>query len=464
MTVRVLKFGGTSVADASRIGDVAKIVESTRSERSAPVVVVSALAGVTDLLDQALVSVHREDREGLESVLADIERRHRWVVSHGVQDSSRRHHLNLIVDAAFESIRGTLRSIRQLGELTPKARDGVLAAGESLSGPIVCAVLQDRSVQAEWIDPRDWLATDETFGRAVVDMEATRGRAMDRFHQVVEAGGVPLTGGFVGASAGGETTTLGRGGSDTSAAILAACLGAERLQIWTDVDGLMSADPRHVVDARTLPVVDYDEASGLAHYGARVLHPSCLAPVASLEIPVEVRNTLNPDRSGTRIVSREKGLGEEAAGDGIVGVASRERITILRVKRVDARADGPFVSSVMDICRGRKVSTEMMVASAGEVHLVLPEGAQTAEALTPLRELGDVQVDDTCSLVAVIGSALARDAVCRAKVMAAIARWEPRLVVLGAAESSLLAVLPRAALGEAVRGLHQQFFAGVDTR
>lgn len=462
MNVQVLKFGGTSIADAACIERVAAIVKNARSDTAAtPIVVVSALAGITDLLGRALESVQGEDREPLEAILAEIERRHRWVVSHGVGDPSRRHHLNLVVDAAFEKLRSTMRSIRQLGELSPRARDGVLAAGEGLSGPIVCAVLQDHEIPAEWIDPRDWLTTDERFGCAEVDLTLSRTKARRTVEELVSRGRVPVTGGFVGASTTGETTTLGRGGSDTSAAYLAACLDARRLQIWTDVDGLMSADPRYVEDARPLARVGYEEAAELAHYGARVLHPACLAPVAAQGIPVEVRNTFSPDQPGTHI-GHQRDSPEESADLKIVAVASRDRLTTLRVRHRGARMDHEFVPTVMRRCASRGFVSELLVASANEVHLVLPEEQCPRVIYSELTELGDVTRGDDRALVAVIGSALVHDSGCRANVMAAVARWDPDLVILGATETSLLAVLPRNVLSEAVRALHQQFFERID--
>ena len=219
----VMKFGGTSVADADRIRGIAEIVRA-RLERQ-PVVVVSALGGVTDLLVRAIEAACGDDLEGLEPLLADLERRHRWALAGCVDEARGHHHLSLEVDGLFEDLRQKLRSIRILGEGTPRAGDAILAIGETLSARIVEAALRGSDVKAVAVDPREVMVTDDGFGEAEPDLERTAERATSRLAPMLDSGEVPVLGGFVGATIDGTTTTLGRGGSDTSAVAVAAAIG-----------------------------------------------------------------------------------------------------------------------------------------------------------------------------------------------------------------------------------------------
>ena len=299
----VMKFGGSSVADAERIRGVADIVRERIARQ--PVVVVSALAGVTDLLEQALSAARRGDLEGLEPLVADIVRRHRWALAGCIDDARRRHHLGLEIDRVLDELRQRLRSVRVLGEVTPRVRDAVLACGETLSARLVAAAFREQELAARWVDPEQVMATDDRFGAASPDAEGVKERCRALLWPLLEQGQVPVIGGFVGSSRSGETTTLGRGGSDTSAAVLGLALGAEEIQIWTDVDGLMSADPRLVPAARTLERVSFAEATELALYGARVLHPDSIAPAVCRQIPVRVLNSGRPDGNGTLVVGED---------------------------------------------------------------------------------------------------------------------------------------------------------------
>ena len=296
----VMKFGGTSVGDARRMAAVCEIIRSRLDKR--PVVVVSALAGVTDLLVRAVAAVGVGDREALEPILSDLERRHRWALAGTVDDPRSRHDLSLDVDALFEDLKQLLRSVRVLGEGTPRSTDAILAFGETLSARILVGALRDRGVTARWLDPRDVMITDGRHGAAAPDMVAVEKRCRERIFPVLEAGEVPVIGGFVGASVDGVTTTLGRGGSDTTASVLGSAMAAREIQIWTDVDGLMSADPKLVPTARTLEQVTFAEAAELAFYGARVLHPASIAPAVERQIPVRVLNSFRPEGQGTRIL------------------------------------------------------------------------------------------------------------------------------------------------------------------
>jgi aspartate kinase len=448
----VMKFGGSSVADAERIVAAGRIVQGRMGR--GPVVIVSALAGVTDLLVDAVGAARRGERDTLDRLLAELERRHRWALTGAVEDAGRRHRLSLEIDRLFEDLRQRLRSIRILGEATPRAADAVLASGEDLSARIVVAALRDLGVPARWVDPREVLLTDRSFGEAEPRSDAVRERARALLSPIAESGEVPLLGGFVGASADGDTTTLGRGGSDTSAAVLGSALEAEEIEIWTDVDGLMSADPRLVPAARTLPRVSFAEAAELAFYGARVLHPDSIAPAVQRRIPVRVLNSLRPDGEGSLIV--EDGAGGELPP--LASVASRSGVCLVRLTSRRMRADASLLAAVTRTLDEAGLSADLVVATEVAVSMVLPRPVDPALLERALGSLARIEVEPERAIVCVVGTGLARGGPFRAAVLAALADLDPETVVLGASPASLAAVLPQARLEQAVRELHRRFF------
>jgi aspartate kinase len=451
----VMKFGGTSVADAERIGNVAGIVEQRRSLR--PLVVVSALAEVTDLLEAAVTAARESDLEAQETALADIERRHRWALSGCIRDSGRRHDLSLEIDARFDELRQLLRSIRILGDRSPRSSDAILSFGEILSSRIMAAVMEGEGLDACWFDPRGLVATDGSFGEAVPDLERMSEICSGELTAALEGDRIPVTGGFVGRSAEGVVTTLGRGGSDTTAAVLGAVLGAEEIQIWTDVDGLMSADPKIVPDAGTLESVSFAEAAELAFHGARVLHPAAIAPAVRRKIPVRILNSLEPDRPGTVIL-------EQCAPGAkpIASVASRTGMGIVRLAAGDMRAASSILGPVLEILRREGADPELLMTSEVTVTAVVPGDAPLGRLKRSLEaDLGaDVSTEPGMAVVCVVGGGIAPGNPKRGEAMAAMAAIGAGIVATTGSSACIAAVIAEADLEAAVRRLHARFFEG----
>jgi len=446
-----MKFGGTSVADAERIVAVSEILRSRLDRR--PVVVLSAMAGVTDLLVEAVAVARRGDRDRLDAILGELAKRHRWAVAGTMQDGTRRHDLNLEIDAIFEELRQLLRSVRILGEGTPRAADTLLSYGELLSTRIASAAFGERGLAVRWIDAREIMITDDRHGAAEPDATAVAGRCRESLVPLLEAGEIPLLGGFVGASAAGDTTTLGRGGSDTSAAVLGAALGAEEIQIWTDVEGLMTADPRSVDRARRLPSVSFAEAAELAYYGARVLHPAAIAPAVKRNIPVRVLNSLNPEGPGTVILDRA----EEGAPP-VASIASRGDVVVVRVVGRGARLDPGLLPDVLRLLDERGIVPEVTVSSRAAVTLVTSCEIDIESLRRALAQEVEVERIDDLAIVCIVGAGLAEDPAVRRRVAEALAALEPTVVALGARATSAAAAIPASRLEEAVRKLHRKFF------
>jgi aspartate kinase len=314
-------------------------------------------------------------------------------------------------------------------------------------------------VPAVGVDPREIMVTDDRFGEAEPDLEETSKRSGLRIGALLGKGEVPIVGGFVGATADGTTTTLGRGGSDTSAAVLGSILEAEEIQIWTDVDGLMSANPKLVPQAKPIPTVSFAEATELAFYGAEVLHPDSLAPAVRRGIPVRVSNSMSPGSPGTVIVDGAERAGEAA----VVSVASRGGITSLRVVNRRMRADAEFAAGVLALLRSRKLAPDLVVASEIGVHFAMREDADRATLEVELGQFGEVEVRGKRAIVGVVGSRLA-DGAARRVAVEAMAEWEPELLALGSSGASLAAVVTEERLTETVRGLHHRFFEGDGSR
>ena len=418
--------------------------------------VVSALAGVTDLLVRAVAAAQSGEHERLEPILADLYRRHRWAVSGGLEDAARRHDLGLEVDALLEDLRQLLRSVRVLGEGTPRSSDALLAFGEILSSRIVAAVFADCG-RPQPMDRRE--------GRDDHRCGLRRGGARPRGG---EGAGTAVRGApprrrrrsrsseaIIGATKDGRTTTLGRGGSDTSAAVLGAALSAAEIEIWTDVDGLMTADPRRVPAARTQASVSFAEAAELAYYGAKVLHPASIAPAVRSGIPVRVLNAGNPDGAGTLI------LGETARdARPLASVASRSGVTSLRVASRTLRVDPGFLPRVLAAVDEADLIPDLVVASEVAVTLALPARAGKTGLAARLGAFAEIDLHEGRGIVCVVGHGLSQNGSSRARVLAALAAWDPELIALGTSVTSVAALIPESRLDDCVRALHREFFEG----
>ncbi len=303
----VHKFGGTSVGDAPCFERVADIVLAHHGRDDHPaaaetVIVVSAMSGVTD----QLILGARAAAEGKDTVYREIKAalltRHLEVLEALLTSSRERLNVGGLVEDRLHELERFYRSIAMLGELTARGSDAVASFGEQLSASILAAVLREREVRAEALSATDLIVTDDHFGAAMPQMEGTRQRLQQRLRPLVDREVIPVVTGFVGATEQGVTTTLGRGGSDFSAAIIGAALDAEEVWIWSDVDGILTADPNIVPYARTLTELSYTEAADLAYFGADVLHPKTIRPVIERGIPLRIVNTFNPAHAGTLIV------------------------------------------------------------------------------------------------------------------------------------------------------------------
>ena len=303
MNTLVMKFGGTSVGSPAMHARAVEIISQQARQWDRVVVVVSAMSGVTDDLITGAMTASRGDDQTYRKLVSQLRSRHSRVVQALVPEAAARKGLQDIIDQHLDEFSSFCSSVHVLGEVTPRAMDAITSLGERINACLAAAFLREQGVPSEAVDARELIVTDDKFQNAVPLMDPTRDQVERTLVPLLQSGKVPVVTGFIGATASGVTTTLGRGGSDYSASILGVSLQADEVWIWTDVDGVMTSDPKIVPEAKSLPALSYNEVSELAYFGARVVHPRTIRPAVEHAIPLWVKNTLNPAHPGTRIDS-----------------------------------------------------------------------------------------------------------------------------------------------------------------
>lgn len=452
----VMKFGGTSVQDAPAIEQVTQIVRGRLDRR--PVVVVSALARATDeLLKVARLAGSRKYEEA-SATIEGLRSRHLATAADllvGKADE-----LDKVVRALntyFDELLSLSHSIATLAELTPRSLDAISSFGERLSSVIIAAAFNARGIPAELVDSRKFVVTDSTFTNAVPDQAATDLKVAEIVRPIVDAGRVPVAQGFIGSNPEGITTTIGRGGSDYSAAILGAALGAETIEIWTDVDGMMTADPRLVNDAKRIRVVSFAEASELAYFGARVLHPSTVLPAIRKSIPVHIYNTKNPRSEGTLIVAEPK-----RSSTIVKSIAFKRGITIVNVASTRMIMAHGFLRTIFEVFDRHQTSIDVVTTAEASVSMTVDSTERLDLIKNDLGTSGEVTVEPGKAIVCVVGENLKSTPGVAARLFRALGNINVNMVSQGASEINLTFVINESEIEPAVRLLHQEFFKECD--
>lgn len=460
--MRVMKFGGTSVGDAACFQRVADLIAIHRAADPRLAVVVSAMAGVTD----ALIRISRQAAQGDPSWSqgwAALRDRHRETIR--ALALPEEEILIAELNDGFERVRDILQAVAALRELSPATADLLAGMGERWSARILAALLRSRGIPAQAIDADAFLITDDRFGEASPDLEQTRARARALLFPLLDQRVVPVVTGFIGATAEGRPTTLGRGGSDFSATILGYALDATEVWIWTDVDGVMSADPKIVPQARTIPELSYVEAAEMAYFGAKVLHPRTLLPCIDRRIPVRILNTFNPQHPGTRIVPEPRGNGQVKA---VTLIKNMSLITIegrgmLGVPGVAARAFATVAELGVSILMISQSSSEQNIcfviptASAAQVVRALRKAFEREIAR---RDVEDIWAMDRVAIIAVVGAGLRTTPGIAARVFNALGNGRINVLSIaqGSSEYNLSLVVAESDAEEAVRRIHAAFY------
>ncbi|HXN75310.1 MAG TPA: lysine-sensitive aspartokinase 3 [Gemmatimonadaceae bacterium] len=446
----VVKFGGTSVGDAEAIERTAEIVKG-RLDRQ-PAVVVSALSGATN----SLLAIGEQSARGhLIGALRGVETlrdRHFQQCENLLGTSAEASEVAAEMSATFDELASLAEALSVLGHATPRSFDAIAAFGEQLSSHLVAAFFKLRGIPSEHLDARDIFATDDNFMAAEPQTDAIAEAARHLVQPLIREGKVPVMGGFIGRTARGITTTLGRGGSDYSASLLGAALHAEAIEIWTDVDGMLTADPRVVKGSRLIEQIRFDEASELATFGAKVLHPNTIAPAVRLGIPVYIYNSRNPKGRGTRITF-------DAPRRAVSAIAGKGGITVVKVGAAKMLFARGFLRRVFEIFEKNGISVDVVATSEVSVSVTVDEPSGLESLVVELSQLGDVSVERDRAIVAVVGAAISEDTASMGRAIGALDGIKVHMMSLSATGINLTMIVDGDQLNPVMERLHDAFFA-----
>jgi len=463
----VMKFGGTSMGSSERIKVAAAISAEQRRKRPV-VVVVSAMSKVTDLLLGTLRAAELNEPQTVEANIQKLRQNHLDACSDLLPEAYLPYALDGI-EALVKEFQRVASGILMLGERPPRSVDEAVAVGERLSALMMASYLDATGVRSVDVNGGDVIVTDAVFGNASPLMESTGEKALEKLAPLINSGVLPIVTGFNGATADGRATTLGRGGSDFSASILASALDAAELWIWTDVDGIMSADPRLVPDARVLAEVSYNEAAELAYNGAKVLHPRTLAPLVEKHIPVYSKNSFSAEKPGTKIVAKTNG------SHGAKAVTSMANVALVSIEPASAVVNGAqIMARALDALA--RSNTEVLAFSSSSYRqsfCFLVNQAELSGALGSLEAnlslelthgyLSPISVDRNVGLLAVVGEGMRGTPGLAGRIFTAISREKVNIIAIaqGSSESTIAIVVSRSGLETAVRAIHDECELGL---
>ena len=446
----VLKFGGTSVGDAEAIARTGRIIAS-RAHRGA-VVVVSALAGVTNSLIGLAEQAAKGHLIGAIRAVEALRDRHLAQTEMLLGSSEAATETSAELSAMIDELAHLAEALATLGDLTPRSLDAISAYGEKMSSLLCVAAFVNQGIPAVHVDACEVMVTDSAFGHAEPQSDEIAAACRALVTPRVNDGKVPVMGGFIGSAKGtGVTTTLGRGGSDYSASLFGAALQAEAIEIWTDVDGMLTADPRLVPGARLIEQIAFDEASELASFGAKVLHPNTIAPAVRLGIPVYVLNSRRPEGAGTRITF-------ESPQRSVTAIAGKSGITLVKVGSPRMLLTEGFLRSLFEVFERHRTSVDVVATSEVSVSLTVDDASRLEAIVGDLRSLGDVSVERNRGIVAVVGGAIADGGQAMARALDAIGDVRIHMLSLSASGINLTMVVDDEHVKPAIQRLHAAFF------
>lgn len=447
----VIKFGGTSVGDAERVANAINIVAERQHLK--PIVVVSALSGVTNDLVAATEAACAGDAQRVNEIIDRIRQRHEDVAMRLVQQKFDFFEAFVKrLDKQVEEIHTILRGITLLREVTARAHDKIVSIGEKLSSVLFAYSMMMRALPGEHVESEDVIWTNDHFGGATPRMDLTTEAARKTLVPIVERNHIPIMGGFIGRTVGGATTTLGRNGSDYSAAIVAAAVGADEVQIWTDVDGLLTCDPRFVPSARVIDHLSHEEAAELASFGAK-LHPRTLEPAIEAGIPVRILNTKNPTLPGT-LITRE---GPDRAS-GPRSVARKRNVTVVHMTSNKMLGAHGFLARLFHIFEELEISVDLIATSEVSVSVTVDEQHNIDELQRRLRDVAGVEIINGQCIIAIVGRNLLSDTRVGARVFEALRDVPMLMLSLGRSGLNLSIVIDDAGSDRAIQRIHSALF------
>ena len=457
MSLVVMKFGGTSVEDPAAIGRTAAIVAGRIALGKKPVVVVSAMAKVTDQLLRAAADASTGDRVGALAISDRLRLRHIETATALVSNLDDRAVLLAVIEQKFDALNEILRGLSAILELTPRISDLIVSYGERLSSRIVAAAFHELGINAAHVDAREVVITDSQFQKAVPQDALIEKRAAEKLRPLTNQGKVPVMGGFIASNETGITTTLGRGGSDFTGALIGGALTAEAIEIWTDVDGILTADPRVVSGALRVKVISFEEAAELAYFGAKVLHPATILPAVKKNIPVLVLNSRNASCEGTRIIS----LAPHCKSP-FKSIAVKKKLSIIDVVASRMLMTHGYMKEIFTIFDKFQCPVDMVSTSEVSVSLSVDSNDRIPQLAAELGKLADVKYEGRKALICMVGDDIRGRSGMAAQVFTAIRHINVRMISQGASEINMSFMIDEEDADEAVRSLHAAFFQDPD--
>ena len=457
MSLVVMKFGGTSVEDATAIRRTASIVAGRVALGKQPVVVVSAMAKVTDQLLRAAAAASIGDRIGALAISERLRCRHRDTAAALVKNTAGCAALVDLIDKKFDSLDEILRGLAAILELTPRISDLIVSYGELLSSRIVAAAFRELGIDAAHVDAREVVITDSQFQKAAPLDNLIELRAQAKLLPLIAQGKVPVMGGFIASNEAGITTTLGRGGSDFTGALIGGALQAEAIEIWTDVDGIMTTDPRVCPDALRVKIISFEEAAELAYFGAKVLHPATILPAVKKNIPVLVLNSRNAACEGTRITSLAP-----PCKSPFKSIAVKKKLSIIDVVASRMLMTHGYMKEIFTVFDKHQCAVDMVSTSEVSVSLTVDSNEKLPALAADLGKLADVKYEGRKALVCMVGDDIRGKSGMAAQVFTAIKHINVRMISQGASEINMSFMIDEEDADEAVRSLHAIFFQDPD--
>ncbi|MBI4262831.1 MAG: lysine-sensitive aspartokinase 3 [Acidobacteria bacterium] len=449
----VQKFGGTSVADPDAIRRLIEIARAARArDGRGPVLVVSAMSGVTDALLALAADAGSGQLDRAQSQIDRLRARHRSA-ARGLVSAAEAYGLGGQIVRQFAELAAVAKALAVLREVSLRTLDVVAAIGELLSSRIVASALCHAGLPGEWVDARRVIVTDDEHTRAAPLVRETRSALRASVLTLVDAGRVPVVGGFVGATPDGHTTTLGRGGSDYSGALVGAGLDAAEIQIWTDVDGMLTADPRLLPQSRLVPQLSFAEAAELAYFGAKVLHPSTIHPAVERNIPVRILNSRKSDLPGTLITSEPS-----PALAPVTAMAAKGDVTVVDITSDRMLMAYGFLRRVFEVFERFRTAVDVVTTSEVSVSVTVDDRRHLDAIVEALSEFADVSVEPQMALLCAVGDRLRTDPAIAARVVRVLEEVPLRMISQAASRRNITVILRQSDLPHAMQRLHEEFF------
>ena len=445
-----MKFGGTSVANFEAITRTIFIIGGRLDQK--PVVVVSALSKVTDLLYKISDAAAAKDLPQTRELLCQLRKRHIDLTEELLAQSMLKEEAVARVNELCDSLEGIAMAVCSLGELSDRNKAVIISTGEYLSSTIISYAMNAKGIRTKWIDARTMMITSESYLKGEPDMDAIAATVPGVVADAYQGMDAVITQGFVGVTSEGRPTVLGRGGSDYSASLIGMAVDAEKIEIWTDVDGVRTADPRYVPNTKSLEQISFEEAAEMAHFGAKVLHPLTIEPAVKKNIPIYVLNSMNPSGKGTAI------LRNELIEDGVKSVSFKENIRVINIFSTKMINTSGFLRRVFEIFSESKVSVDLISTSEANISVTVDASQNIDAVVAELSEFADVIVDDDKSQVSVIGKNIVKLNGMLKKTFTPLKKCNVYMISQGASFVNISFVVDREELNEVVCGLHHHLF------